>query len=53
MSKNWNPLDRVAGWLRTRQPRSGTDAISSGGDADLRRARADLDAVRARFPDHA
>ena len=50
MATNWIP--RIARgcseWLRTPQPRSGerTD------DADWRRGRVDLDAIRARFPDH-
>jgi len=51
MSKNWLPrMASVATWLRTPQPRSGERGDR---DADSRRARADLDAIRARFPDHA
>ncbi|MFN8226452.1 MAG: hypothetical protein U0R18_06980 [Mycobacterium sp.] len=50
MSTNWKPLARVAGWLRTPQPRSGARCADL--DADLRRAHADLAALRARFPDH-
>ena len=43
-------MSTVANWLRAPQPRSGEWGES---DADARRARMDLDAVRARFPDHA
>ena len=57
MSNNWMPpLVRIAhgcaAWLRTPQPRSGS-ARDFDGDADSRRSRTDLDAIRARFPDHA
>ncbi len=56
MSKNWMPpLVRIAHgcaeWLRMPQPRSGGTGFD--GDADSRRARTELDAIRARFPDHA
>ena len=55
MSKNWMPpLARIAHgcaeWWRMPQPRSGT---GFDGDADSRRARTELAAIRARFPDHA
>jgi hypothetical protein len=57
MSKSWKPISRIANgcakWLRAPQPRSGAGGWDLAGDADGRRARADLDAVRARFPDHA
>jgi hypothetical protein len=54
MPKNWMPpLARIAHgcaeWWGTPQPRSGT---AFEGDADGRRARIELDAIRARFPDH-
>jgi hypothetical protein len=53
MSKNWKPLTRIAQgcaeWLRAPQPRTGA---RFGDDADRRRARIDLDAVRARFAEH-
>lgn len=35
------------------EPRHGMPADRSDGDADWRRTKADLDAIRARFPDHA
>lgn len=51
MSKNRMPITRIAlQWLRHPQPRSGVRLVD---DADARRAAMDLDAVRARFPDHA
>jgi len=57
MSKNWMPpLARIAhgcaAWLRTPQPRSGA-LLGAFDDADSRRTRTELDAIRARFPDHA
>jgi hypothetical protein len=57
MSKNWMPpLARIAhgcaDWLRTPQPRSGA-GFGAFDDADGRRTRTELDAIRARFPDHA
>jgi len=53
MSTYRKPLARLAGWLRAPQPRSGARGFDPEFDADLRRAHADLAAVRSRFPDHA
>ena len=51
MSKKWIPrMASVTEWLRAPQPRSGEHGY---GDADRRRAHHDLDAIRARFQDHA
>ncbi|MGA9376233.1 MAG: hypothetical protein WBV64_14635 [Mycobacterium sp.] len=50
MSKNW--MSRVAGKYR----RSGTDNrwdVRDPESSDARRVRHELDAIRARFPDHA
>jgi hypothetical protein len=51
MSKKWIPrMASVTEWLRAPQPRSGEHGY---GDADRRRTHHDLDAIRARFQDHA
>jgi len=51
--KQWTIPARIAHgcvrWLRTPQPRGGV----TSDDADIRRMTADLDAIRARFPEHA
>jgi len=57
MSKNWMPplawiAHGCAAWLRTPQPRSGA-LLGAFDDADSRRTRTELDAIRARFPDYA
>ncbi|WP_194166745.1 hypothetical protein [Mycolicibacterium sp. P9-22] len=47
MRKNW--MSRVVGKYR----RSGTYNRAIDRDVDVRRVRGELDAIRARFPDHA
>ncbi|MCV7209387.1 hypothetical protein [Mycolicibacterium canariasense] len=48
MNTNW--LSRLA----SKYHRSGpSNRVRPGGDADARRVRNELDAIRARFPDHA
>jgi hypothetical protein len=48
VNKNW--LSRLA----SKYHRSGpTNRVRRGSDPDARRVRSELDAIRARFPDHA
>lgn len=46
MRKNW--LSRLA----EKYPRSGPDNRVTRNDTDARRVHSELDAIRARFPDH-
>ncbi|MGJ6125331.1 hypothetical protein QN239_22430 [Mycolicibacterium sp. Y3] len=46
MRKNW--LSRLA----SKYPRSGPDNRVTRNDTDARRVHSELDAIRARFPDH-
>jgi hypothetical protein len=51
MSTNW--ISRLGQKLATLFSSPDWDGFYTDGDADARRMRSELDAIRVRFPDHA